>query len=162
MIAWIRKRITPVVLTALVAFAMVSCCSRHAEEPIALPETNTKPEISLEIVDMQKGPWGKKTITIRVSNNTENSVFYGRTYRIMRLDGNAWHEAKARNVSIPLDAFPVEPGESREQTFVLSSRYFLNGRDTYFFVLRISEQLSPGNYEEYQYGVLLNPEAWKK
>ena len=63
-------------LVAIIVFATVSCGVKPGDEPPVLPETNTKPEISLEIVDMQKGSWGKKTVTVRITNNTENPIVF--------------------------------------------------------------------------------------
>lgn len=155
-----KKRVFIGGLVILLLLGTASCAGNSSGVPPFLPETNTKPEISVEIVRFEK-EWGRKSVTVRFSNNTDNTLYLGKNFQLLYFNGTSWEEAKHKfiNRNITLEASPVEPGMSREETFVLSSKYFVNAGKQYFFTVNVDERLPSGEYEVFQYGVLLDMQA---
>ena len=138
--------------------ALASCGSKY---PISLPELNEKPGLSMEIVTM--GSTGfQKTVTVRLTNGTEHTILYGMTYQLLRYDGASWENATSTpslgNRAYHPDAYVLKSGESREVTFTLTSRYFVNRSTPYCLTMRFFEEKGK---EEYGCAVLLEPGAWQ-
>jgi hypothetical protein len=142
----------------LAAIVLVSCGSKS---PAVLPELEGKPGLSVEIVSMESTLLSK-TVTVRLTNGTGDLILYGRTYQLLQYDGASWENAKEMpsigNRSQPAVAYRLEPGESREITFTLTSRHFVNRSTPYCLTMRFFEE--EGN-KEYTCGVLLEPGAWQ-
>ena len=138
--------------------ALASCGSKH---PASLPELNEKPGLSMEIVTMESTLLNK-TVTVRLTNGTGKLILYGRTYQLLRYDGASWENARETpslgNRSQPAVAYRLEPGESKEITFTLTSRHFVNRATPYCLTMRFFEEKGK---EEYTCGVLLEPYAWE-
>ena len=152
------KRMLRLFVCAVTVAVLASCGSKH---PASLPELNEKPGLSMEIVTMESTLLNK-TVTVRLTNGTGELILYGRTYQLLRYDGTSWESA----THIPslwdrthtLEAYRLEPGESQEVTFTLTSRHFVNRATPYCLTMRFFEEKGK---EEYTCGVLLEPYAWE-
>ena len=142
----------------LTAGVLASCSSKYPE---SLPELSGKPGLSMEIVTMES-TWPRKTVTVRLTNGTEDTILYGMDYQLLRYDGKSWENATETPTlgdrSQPALAYVLKSGESKEITFTLSSRHFVNRSTTYCLTMRFFEEKGKG---EYDCGVLLDPGAWQ-
>lgn len=153
------KRMLCLLACVLLAAAVLASC--RSKFPESLPELNGNPEISLEVVTMESTLF-KKTVTVRITNGTDRTILYGKNYQLLRYDGTSWENATETpslwERALILDAYVLESGESKEITFTLTSRHFVNRSAPYFLTMNFFEQKGK---EEYDCGVLLDPGAWQ-
>ena len=153
------KRMLCTLLSMLLAAVVLVSCGSKAQ--VELPELNGKPGLSMEIMTMES-TWLKKTVTVRLTNRTEEKILYGKTYQLLRYDGTSWESATETpsiwERSVPAVAYVLKAGESTEITFTLTSRFFVDMKKPYCLTMEFFEEKGR---EEYQCGVLLEPGAWE-
>lgn len=155
------KRILWLLLCTLLTLAVLASCTGNGSTQVPMPELSGNPELSLEVVSMES-TWREKTVTVRLTNRTDHEMLYGRNYQLLRYDGTSWESAtyipSLWDRTHTLVAYRLEPGESQEVTFTLTSRHFVNRATPYCLTMRFSEEKGK---EEYTCGVLLEPGAWE-
>ena len=148
-------------LCLLICVLLLTSCGSQYPARVPMPELSGNPELSLEVVSMES-TWREKTVTVRLTNRMDHIILYGWTYQLLRYDGTSWENASyvpsLRERSATLEAYALEPGESKELTFTLTSKYFVNRRKPHCLTVRFFEE--KGNVE-YTCGVLLEPGAWQ-
>lgn len=155
------KRILWLLLCTLLTLAVLASCTGNGSTQVPMPELSGNPELSLEVVSMES-TWREKTVTVRLTNRTDHEMLYGRNYQLLRYDGTSWESAtyipSLWDRTHTLVAYRLEPGESQEVTFTLTSRHFVNRATPYCLTMRFFEEKGK---EEYTCGVLLEPGAWE-
>lgn len=146
-----KKTILTILLCGIMVLVMAGCEKQKNEFDIG-DKSNIKISKNDVIMTIKEGTLTNKSVTLVLTNNSDNNFQYGNSYEIEIKKDGEWHKINAE-LYFNLLLFQLSAKESKEIELDWENGYGKLAKGTYRIIKEIDYEYKEGKYETFNVAV---------